>query len=126
MISFSELGATMLAGNCSFLEGNPYLKLIATQRKLTFYPSSGLCGILAVRWLQISFQQAGKQMPPSFQMNPKTFSHVTGQPKLRGFSPPSQAAACAVKLLPTLTLSKETAFFLGCLAHTLKMVNGTS
>lgn len=77
-LSFSALGAMILAVNCSFLEGNPYLKLTVTQRKQAFCASSGLCGISAVRWIHTSFQQVGKQMPPSFQVNPKPLATLQG------------------------------------------------
>lgn len=58
-------------------------------------------------------------MPPSFQVTPKTFSHVTGQPELGDTQlPPLQAAACAVELCLALPDGRKTAVFLGCLAHT--------
>lgn len=108
VLSFSELGAIVFHVNCAFLHRNPYLKLTAVQRKQYFCASSGLCFSSSVDFPKLS--TGGKADAP-FHFTLKTFSHVTGQPKLRGFSlQPSQPAACAVQLFPALPEQRDCCF----------------
>lgn len=105
--------------SCSFLDRNLSLKLTVVQKRQNFCSSSGLYGISAVWWIFLRFQRVGKQMLPSLQVNLKIFSHVTGQPKFRGFSlQPSQAAACAVQLFSALPEQGDSCFSRQSCSHT--------